>query len=144
MDVSGITFEWRGAVRNAELNRLHADAFGHDVHESDWEAQIQRHSLGWVCARRADVLVGFVNVVWDGSDHAFLLDTIVAKDQARKGIGTELVNTAALRARESGIRWLHVDFESHLAGFYFDACGFRPTSAGLIDLAGWPVPRSVA
>jgi ribosomal protein S18 acetylase RimI-like enzyme len=74
------------------------------VDESDWEAQLQRHSLGWVCARQADMLVGFVNVVWDGSGHAFLLDTIVAKDHERQGIGTQLVKTATLRARESGMR----------------------------------------
>jgi hypothetical protein len=30
--------------------------------------------------------------------------------------------------------WLHVDFEDHLRGFYFDACGFTPTNAGLIEL----------
>jgi hypothetical protein len=28
----------------------------------------------------------------------------------------------------------HVDFEPDLAAFYFDACGFRPTDAGLIHL----------
>lgn len=76
------------------------------------------------------MLVGFVNVASDGSGHAFLLDAAVAKDQERRGIGTQLVKTAALRAQEMGTRWLHVDFESCLAGFYFDACGLRPTSAG--------------
>jgi hypothetical protein len=30
--------------------------------------------------------------------------------------------------------WLHVDFAPHLWSFYFDACGFRPTDAGLIHL----------
>jgi hypothetical protein len=30
--------------------------------------------------------------------------------------------------------WLHVDFEDHLRAFYFDACGFEPTNAGLIGL----------
>ena len=28
----------------------------------------------------------------------------------------------------------HVDFERDLGSFYFDACGFRPTNAGLIHL----------
>jgi hypothetical protein len=32
------------------------------------------------------------------------------------------------------VEWLHVDFEDHLRGFYFDACGFTPTNAGLIEL----------
>jgi hypothetical protein len=25
-------------------------------------------------------------------------------------------------------------FDDHMRGFYFDACGFRPTNAGLIEL----------
>lgn len=29
---------------------------------------------------------------------------------------------------------LHVDFEDHLRGFYFDACAFIPTNGGLIEL----------
>ena len=38
-------------------------------------------------------------------------------------------------AKAAGCEWLHVDFEPDLAPFYFDACGFRPTPAGLIHLA---------
>jgi hypothetical protein len=30
--------------------------------------------------------------------------------------------------------WMHVDFDDHLRPFYFDACGFTPTNAGLIEL----------
>jgi hypothetical protein len=41
---------------------------------------------------------------------------------------------AVERARAAGCEWLHVDFEDHLRGFYFDACGFTPTNAGLIEL----------
>ena len=46
-----INYEWRGTVRNAELNALHAEGFGHRVLDDDWESQLSRHSLGWVCAR---------------------------------------------------------------------------------------------
>jgi hypothetical protein len=38
-------------------------------------------------------------------------------------------------ARAAGCEWLHVDFDDHLRSFYFDACGFTPTNAGLIALA---------
>jgi hypothetical protein len=34
----------------------------------------------------------------------------------------------------AGCEWLHVDFEPELRRFYLDACGFRPTDAGLIRL----------
>jgi predicted N-acetyltransferase YhbS len=87
-------------------------------------------------ARRRDggALVGFVNVAWDGGDHAFLLDTKVASEHQRQGIGAALVGHAARHAKAAGCEWLHVDFEDHLAAFYFGACGFRPTQAGLIHL----------
>ena len=52
----------------------------------------------------------------------------------RQGIGTELVAVAAREAATAGCEWLHVDFDDHLAGFYFESCGFRPTQAGLIAL----------
>jgi len=129
-----ITYEWRGAFDNHEINVLHAEAFEHRVLADDWQAQVRRHSLGWVCARDADRLVGFVNVAWDGGVHAFVLDTLVPVRARRRGIGVELVKVAEREARAAGCEWLHVDFEDHLRAFYFDACGFAPTNAGLIEL----------
>ena len=34
----------------------------------------------------------------------------------------------------AGCEWLFVDFGPELAPFYFDACGFTHTEAGLIHL----------
>ena len=129
-----ISFNWRGDFDNAEVNELHAEAFGHRVLEDDWQAQVQQHSLGWVCARDRARLVGFVNVAWDGGVHAFVLDTMVRAGAARQGIGTELVAISVAESRAAGCEWLHVDFDDHLREFYFDACGFAPTNAGLIKL----------
>jgi GNAT superfamily N-acetyltransferase len=129
-----ITYEWRGRFDNAELNALHAEGFVHRVLADDWWARVQRHSLGWVCARDGEELVGFVNVAWDGAVHAFLLDTLVAARVRRQDVGTRLVEAAVEHARKAGCEWLHVDFEDHLRAFYFDSCGFRPTQAGLIAL----------
>jgi GNAT superfamily N-acetyltransferase len=127
--------DWRGDFTNAELNALHAEGFDHEVLDWDWRAQVRRHSLGWVCARGDDgSLVGFVNVIWDGGSHAFVLDTLVAAHARRQGIGAGLVAVAVREARAAGCEWLHVDFEDHLRAFYVEACGFRPTDAGLIAL----------
>jgi GNAT superfamily N-acetyltransferase len=87
-----------------------------------------------VCARDGEELVGFVNVAWDGVVHAFILDTMVTGGVRRLGVGTRLVEVAVERVRAAGCEWLHVDFEDHLRAFYFDACGFTPTNAGLIEL----------
>ncbi|CAM3356881.1 GNAT family N-acetyltransferase [Deinococcus saxicola] len=98
-----------------------------------WPRVLER-SLTWVTAFASETLVGFVNVAWDGGAHAFLLDTTVHPDWGRRGIGTELVRRAAQAAHEhGGLEWLHVDYEPHLIGFYED-CGFKPTSAGLLRL----------
>jgi GNAT superfamily N-acetyltransferase len=129
-----VVYTWRGAFDNSEVNALHAEAFGHGVLGDDWRGQVAEHSLGWVCARRRERLVGFVNVAWDGGIHAFILDTIVAADARREGIGKALVEAAVAGAKQAGCEWLHVDFEDHLRAFYVDACGFEPTNAGLIRL----------
>jgi ribosomal protein S18 acetylase RimI-like enzyme len=130
------TYEWRGDFGNAELEALHAEGFGHPVTDFDWRVRLERYSLGWVCARQGGDLAGFVNVPWDGGSHAFILDTVVAARARREGVGTRLIAVAVSRARQAGCEWLHVDFEDHLAEFYFRACGFRPTQAGLIQLRG--------
>lgn len=132
--IDDVEYSWRGAFDNEELNALHAQAFGHGVGEDDWRGQVNRWSLGWVCARQGDNLVGWVNVAWDGGVHAFVLDTIVAHDARHCGIGTRLVEVAVEQARVAGCEWLHVDFDDELAAFYFEACGFTPTPAGVIAL----------
>jgi GNAT superfamily N-acetyltransferase len=129
-----ITYEWRGRFGNATVNALHAEGFGHRVLQDDWWAQVNRHSLGWVCAWEGHDLVGFVNVAWDGAVHAFILDTLVTASVQRRGVGGRLVALAAEQARGAGCEWLHVDFEDGLAPFYLGACGFTRTNAGLIAL----------
>ncbi|MEU0836601.1 GNAT family N-acetyltransferase [Streptomyces sp. NPDC056231] len=129
-----IAYEWRGDFENSALNELHAEGFDHPPGQTDWRARLQRHSLGWVCAWEDDCLIGFVNVVWDGGVHAFILDTVVAQRSRSKGIGAALVAGAAEGARAAKCEWLHVDFEEHLRSFYVDVCGFKGTAAGLIAL----------
>jgi ribosomal protein S18 acetylase RimI-like enzyme len=138
-----ITYHWRGDFENVALAALHAEGFAGRAGRAgraDWRARVRRHSLGWVCARRDGELVGFVNVAWDGGAHAFILDTAVATGERRRGVGTELITVSARQARAAGCEWLHVDFEDHLAAFYFQACGFTPTAAGLIALPGRGLP----
>lgn len=132
-----VTYEWRGAFGNPEINALHAEGFDNpQVRDDDWRGQVDRHSLGWVCARAGGELVGFVNVAWDGGAHAFLLDTVVDPADQGKGVGRALVRAAVREAARAGCEWLHVDFEAELAPFYLDGCGFRPTAAGVLRLRG--------
>jgi len=132
-----VTYTWRGEFGNDEVNPLHAEAFDTRVFtadEWDWVALTARHSLGWVVARDGHALAGFVNVIWDGLVHAWVQDTMVAVSHRGLGVGRELVKVAVDGARAAGCEWLHVDFDDDLRAFYFDACGFTPTNAGLIAL----------
>ena len=129
-----VDYQWRGAIDNDALENLHAEGFGRAPGHYDWRSQLEGHSLGWVTARDGGRLIGFVNVAWDGATHAFILDTLVASDVRRGGVGTRLVELAVLESRAAGCEWLHVDFEDQVRDFYFTACGFEPTNAGLIAL----------
>lgn len=131
MDVS---YFWRGEFSNEAVNRLHGEAFHHRIFNDDWRTRVNRHSLGWVCARRHEELVGFVNVAWDGALRAFILDTMVASNCQRLGIATHMLAICAREARNARCEWLHVDFGEELRPLYFDSAGFTPTEAGLIKL----------
>ena len=133
-----ITCSWRAPITDAEMVDLVRSFGGND--EPGWWDRIRPRSLGWVAARAADgLLVGFVNVAWDGGDHAFLIDTKTRGTWQHRGIATEVVRLAARHARAAGCERLHVDFEPPaLAAFYVESCGFTPTSGALIDLRTLP------
>ena len=128
-----VEYSWRGQITDDDMVELVESHGGRPA--AGWWDRIRPHSLGWVSARdREGRLVGFVNVAWDGGDHAFLIDTKTRAAWQRRGVGSEVVRRAAQHAKAAGCEWLHVDFEPDLAPFYLDACGFRPTDAGLIHL----------
>ena len=130
-----VSYTWRGPVADDEMVDLVESHGGRSG--VGWWTRISAHSLGWVSARDGDgLLVGFVNVAWDGGDHAFLIDTKTRGSRQHRGIGRELVRHAVVNADAAGCQWLHVDFEPDLARFYLDACGFRRTDAGLVRLPG--------
>jgi ribosomal protein S18 acetylase RimI-like enzyme len=130
-----LRFRTRFPVDDQVLSELHGQAFGHDGEAAQpWAQRLERHSLTWVGAFAADRLVGFVHACWDGGAHAFLLDTVVDPDYQRRGIGRLLVRTLVAEVAAARCQWLHVDYEHHLDAFYRDACGFRATDAGLLNL----------
>ncbi|MFC9861249.1 MULTISPECIES: GNAT family N-acetyltransferase [unclassified Streptomyces] len=117
--------EERGDVPAAGQGNGRGEGPGNGRGEGEGDQRRERKGAGR--------LVGYVNVVGDGGVHAFVLDTTVHPDEQRRGLGRRLVTTAAEQARARGARWLHVDYEPALAGFYA-GCGFRPTAAGLMAL----------
>lgn len=126
-----IRYHINAHIANDALNNLFDTAWQNHQYRN-FQA-ILAHSLVYVCAYHQQLLVGFVNLAWDGGIHAFLLDTTVHVNYQHQGIGRELVHHATEAAKARGIVWLHVDFEPHLREFYAQ-CGFKLTEAGLMHL----------
>ena len=59
---------------------------------------------------------------------------MVANADRSRGIGTQMIEIVRSECQRAGCEWLHVDFDEELAKFYFQSCGFTPSSAGLIQL----------
>ena len=138
-----ISYALRPPLTNAALNALFSaggvgagwPSWQTRPDTSDWQPVLAK-SLVTVAAFDGALdgaLIGFVNVAWDGRDHAFLLDTRVHPDRRHEGIGRELVARAAAAARDAGCSVLHVDCAPELWRFYA-ACGFSTTHAGLLAL----------
>ncbi len=128
----GVRYRWRAPAASDEVEALHAAAFEEAPGRYQWDLA-RRVSLGWVTATLDGDLVGFVNVAWDGHRHAFLVDTVVAADHRRRGIGRQMVGRAVRETRRAGCEFVHVDFEPHLAALYRSS-GFTETAAGLLHL----------
>ncbi|SEE65057.1 GNAT family N-acetyltransferase [Ruania alba] len=133
-ETAGVSIEVNAPLTDAEVNALHAACFDHPVGATPWNANLARHSIAWVTARRGAALVGFVNVIGDGGVHAFLLDTSVDGRERGRGIGRRLVLAAAEEARRLGCEWLHADYDAGLVPFYEKSCGMAHTEAGLLRL----------
>lgn len=75
-----------------------------------------------------------MNVLWDGSVHAFIEDVMVDEDLRHRRVGVGLVAAARDGAAAAGCEFFHVGFDEELRPFYIDACGFEPTAGGLMKL----------
>jgi ribosomal protein S18 acetylase RimI-like enzyme len=126
-----VRYALRSSIDRQALQDLFAAAWG--APKPGYEA-VFGHSFTWVGAWVGDVLVGFVNVAWDGDVHFFLLDTTVHPEYQQRGIGQRLVEEAIAACRGHG-EWMHVDADEPLmTDFYVRRCGFVRTPAGLFDL----------
>jgi len=129
------TIEYRVCppVSDSELNGLFTASWPNHL-ATDFQA-VLRSSMAYICAYQGGEIVGYVNAAWDGKKHAFVLDTTVRPSHRHRGIGRQLVLRAIEEAKARGVVWVHVDFEPNLRDFY-SHCGFRPSEAGVISLAG--------
>lgn len=103
-----------------------------------WDARVEKFKkkLGntyfCVACFKDDNLVGYLDVVSDGIDDAYIRDLVVHPDYQRRGIGLNLLNMVIKRAKSDGIKMVNVIFEPRLENFYKRA-NFVIMSAGQID-----------
>ncbi len=103
-----------------------------------WDARVEKFKkkLGntyfCVACFKDDNLVGYLDVVSDGIDDAYIRDLVVHPDYQRRGIGLNLLNMVIKRAKSDGIKMVNIIFEPRLEKFYKRA-NFVIMSAGQID-----------
>ncbi len=90
------------------------------------------NSYAHFTVRKEERLVGFVNVISDGTADAFLVDLLIAPDFQKKGLGKALVQKAIADLTTDGICCIQTTFPPELQGFYQE-CGFHIFCGGIID-----------
>lgn len=103
-----------------------------------WEGRFEKfkkkleNTYFCVACFAGDTLVGYVDVVSDGIDDAYIRDLVVHPDYQRRGIGSKLLDMVVKHIKSNGIKTVNVLFEQHLKEFYRKA-NFKIVSGGLID-----------
>ena len=103
-----------------------------------WDARLEKYQkiLGniYLCATcfHGDELVGYVDVISDGIDDAYMRDLMVNPEHGRHGLASNLIAMTAERLKGRGVEMLSVLFEPCLEGFYHQA-GFHVMGGGEID-----------
>ena len=77
-------------------------------------------------------LIGFLDVVSDGFNDAYIRDFMISKDHQKQGLGTELMNYALKYLKKKQIKCIQVIFHPKLSGYY-KQFGFMIIGAGIID-----------
>ena len=104
----------------------------------NWDGRIEKFKkkLGntyfCVACFADDTLVGYVDVVSDSIDDAYIRDLVVHPEYQRRGIGSKLLSMIIKRVRSDRIKTLNVVFEPRLNEFY-EKANFVIMAGGIID-----------
>lgn len=85
-----------------------------------------------VICRDSGNLVGYVDVISDGVDDAFIRNLLVHPDYQRRGIALNLLQIIVRRIKADRIKTANVLFEPALTDLYREA-GFRIICGGIMD-----------
>jgi ribosomal protein S18 acetylase RimI-like enzyme len=125
-----IEFYRKGFVEDEEITKLRASV--------GWDNKILPHSIlkerlfTYFTARVNGELIGYMNVLSDGSADAYLQDLMVHPKYQKRGIGSELLKRAIKYLQQKRIRSIQVIFDPEVEDFY-KKFGFNIVKAGIID-----------
>ncbi len=122
-------------VKNPEIEAKELAALriavGWDARQEKIEQLIGRTYMTVACLD-SERLVGFVDVISDGVDDAFIRNLLVHPDYRRRGIALKLLKTVIEKVKNDRIKTINVLFEPELINLYSKA-GFKLISGGIID-----------
>ena len=125
-----LRYEYSPHLKAQQVARLR-ESVGWDGRVKKYEKKLGTTYFCVACFRDEE-LVGYVDVVSDGIDDAYVRDLIVHPDSQRCGIGSKMLDMIIKRVRSDGIKMVNVVFEPDLKEFYRKA-NFSIKSGGLID-----------
>jgi ribosomal protein S18 acetylase RimI-like enzyme len=125
-----IEFCQEGFIEDKEIQNLRASV--------GWDNKIPPHSKRnvhlfiYFTARINGKLVGYIDVLSDGSVDAYLQDLLVLPEYQKRGIGSELLKRAIKYLQQKKIKAIQVIFDPDLEDFY-KKFGFHIVKAGIIN-----------
>jgi len=143
MLLQGIRLKYTIEVKDMELRYeynpyLKADQVARLRELVNWEGRVEKFKkkLGntyfYAVCFADNELIGYVDVVSDGIDDAYIRDLVVHPDYQRRGIGSKLLDMVVKRIKSDGIKMVNVVFEPRLKEFYRKA-KFVIMLGGIID-----------
>ena len=84
----------------------------------DYHEKSLQNSYLYICCYENDKLIGFLDVISNGSSDAYIQDVMVSPQYQCKGIGTTLMNIAIENLKKDKIYAISVLYDERLINFY--------------------------
>jgi len=134
---------WQEYIMNKDFVLIKNDVI------TDEEIRALRKSVGWdnncypfskckknfyvyFTLRHKKNLIGFIGVISDGFNDAYIQDLMIAREYQLQGFGTQLMNKTINYLKSKNIKCIQVTFNPELIEFY-KRFGFHIFNAGIID-----------
>ena len=125
-----VEFYQEGFVEDKEIESLRASVRWDNTIPP--HSELKEHLFTYLTARINGELIGYIDVLSDGSVDAYIQSLIVHPKYQKRGIGSELLKRIIIYLQQKNIKSIQVIFDPELEGFY-KKFGFHILKAGIID-----------